>query len=257
MTQKTLSRTVDTPQADPGSDDEGAATTKAPMAAAFAAPGEDPAQIPLAANAPMLAPACFNPEPFTVKQERNARRIVNEPGYDERVREVFGNQVRNIHHRKGNGAVIYFKDDSRLDDTGVKVTAFNMDHQIAAQRMILLARSRGWPSIQFTGPADFQRIALREAVLSGMPISTDGPGQAAMLQAIRDELAADSAAVGASCKPGPVPSTAVYSPSEPEPEPLPLMSDQDMAAKLEKRRLRLRQIEDSQPDTPAPRRPKF
>ncbi|MBK7654616.1 MAG: hypothetical protein IPJ18_05260 [Betaproteobacteria bacterium] len=139
MTQKPPSRTVDTSQADPGLDDEAPAAIKAPTAAAFATPGEDPTQIPQAATANMLAPACFNPEPFTVRQERNARRIVNEPGYDERVREVFGNQVRNIHHRKGNGAVIYFKDDSRLDDTGVKVTAFNMDHQVAAQRMIL------WP----------------------------------------------------------------------------------------------------------------
>lgn len=254
---KTTPHAVDTPQAGPGPDDEAPAAIKAPTAAAFATPGEDPTQKPQAATANILAPACFNPEPFTVRQERNARRIVNEPGYDERVREVFGNQVRNIHHRKGSGAVIYFKDDSRLDDTGVKVTAFNMNHQVAAQRMILLARSRGWPSIQFTGPADFQRIALREAVLSGMPISTDSPSQAAMLQAIRDELAADSAVVGASCKPGPVVAAATTSLSEPEPEPLPLTPNLDVAAKLEMRRLRLRQIEDSQSDTPAPRRPKF
>lgn len=167
--------------------------------------------------------SCHAGDQPSERKRRDMRRAIHDPDYERLIRSIFGADLKHV-HRHPRGAAIYTTDGGRIQDEGDKLTAYNMEHRLAARRMVELAIAKGWTSIVFSGPEEFVREAMREAMSQGLLVQPNGPDQKAIMQEILD---AGRGAVG--FVPEPTPET------KPEPEPL---SDQPMslAERLRRRR---------------------
>lgn len=172
--------------------------------------------------------SCLAGDNPSERKRREMRRAIRDPGYDQLVASLIGPQhLKHIHHHQ-RGAVIYTNDGGRINDDGDRITAYNMEHKLAAQRIVALAVSRGWTAIFFTGPDEFLREAMMEARTQGLPVRAKDAHQQAILQEILD---AESGAVGVALTIEATPEELMPAP-EPTPEPAPL----DLASRLQRRR---------------------
>jgi hypothetical protein len=154
------------------------------------------------------------------------RRAIRDPGYDQLIATLIGSQnLKHVHHHQ-RGSVIYTTDGGRLHDDGDKLTAYQMGHKVAAQRMVAMAIARGWTSIVFTGPEEFVREAMIEALAQGLPVRAKGELQQAILQELLD---AERGATG-------IASSSEAMPEEPTPEPEPETEPLGLLARLQRRR---------------------
>lgn len=130
--------------------------------------------------------ACYAGENPSEKKRRDMRRAIRDPGYDKLIATLIGPQnLKHVHHHQ-RGAVIYTTDGGRLHDDGDKLTAYQMDHRLAARRMVALAIARGWTSAVFSGPPEFVREAFAEARAQGLLVRPEGALQQAILQELLD-----------------------------------------------------------------------
>lgn len=170
--------------------------------------------------------SCYAGENPSEKKRRDMRRAIRDPGYDQLIAALIGPQhIKHVHHHQ-RGAVIYTTDGGRLHDEGDKLTAYNTENKVAAQRMVAMAIARGWTSIVFTGPDDFVREAMKEALAQGLPVRAKGELQQAILQELLD---AERGAVG-------IASSSEAMPEEPAPELEPETEPLGLLARLQRRR---------------------
>lgn len=118
-------------------------------------------------------------------RRRDMRRITVEKEYEQHLKQLFGNDLATVYKHTG-GAVLYFRPGpGRIADAGHRLTALgDMPEAQAAVRIVAIAKSRGWPSITFTGSPKFIELAMREAMASGMKIVAKGDEQEAILAKI-------------------------------------------------------------------------
>jgi hypothetical protein len=170
--------------------------------------------------------SCYAGENPSEKKRRDMRRAIREPGYDQLVASLIGpHHIKHVHHHQ-RGAVIYTTDGGRLHDDGDKLTAYHMEHKVAAQRMVAMAIARGWTSIVFTGPEEFVREAMKEALAQGLPVRAKGELQQAILQELLD---AERGATG-------IASSSEAMPEEPTPQPEQEVEQLGLLARLQRRR---------------------
>ena len=164
------------------------------------------------------------------RKRREMRRAIRDPGYDHLVASLLGpHNIKHVHHHQ-RGSVIYTTDGGRLHDNGDQIVAYNTENQLAAERIVALAISRGWTAIVFTGSDDFLRAAFREARKQGMPIHPKGAMQQAILQEILDaELRARGITPASEDMPQAVG-------AEPPPEATSEQEPLDLASRLKLRR---------------------
>lgn len=133
--------------------------------------------------------------PAHQKRKREQKRELTEPNYEQWIRNLFGEELRNIYHHTG-GTVLYFDKPKELRDEGHKVTAKNMDASEAAKKMVAMAAARGWTVVTFTGPDDFVRAAMRQAMDRGLKVAPVDDLQIGLLDKIRTEILADTLVAG-------------------------------------------------------------
>lgn len=155
--------------------------------AAAAEPSDTPADIAIDAFANYtgadITSAYAGDQP-SERKRREMRRTIRDPGYDQLVSALIGPQhIKHIHHHQ-KGAVIYTNDGGRLHDNGDQIVAYQTNNQLAAERIVALAVSRGWTAIVFTGSDDFVRIAMKLARAQGLPVHPKGDRQKAIFQEI-------------------------------------------------------------------------
>lgn len=194
-----------------------------------AEPLDTPADIAIDAFAALTGAdtiSCYAGENPSEKKRRDMRRSIRDPGYDQLLAALIGPQhLKHIHHHQ-RGAVIYTTDGGRLHDDGDKLTAYHMEHSVAAQRMVAIAVARGWTSIVFTGSEPFIREAIKEAVSQGLLVRPKDALQQAILQALLNpkhgatDIASSSEAM----------------PEEPAPEPEQEAEPLGLLARLQRRR---------------------
>jgi hypothetical protein len=127
------------------------------------------------------------------RKKREMRRAIRDQSYDQLVAALIGPQhLKHIHHHQ-KGAVIYTHDGGRLHDNGDQIVAYQMDNEVAAERIVALAVTRGWTAIVFTGSDDFVRRAMKLARAQGLPVHPKGDRQQAIFQEL---LNAERAASG-------------------------------------------------------------
>lgn len=172
--------------------------------------------------------SCYAGDQPNEKKRREMRRAIREPSYDQMVSNLLGADLKHIYHHQ-KGAVIYTTDGGRIHDHGDKLTIYHTDNKIAAKRMVALAVARGWTSIVFTGPEEFIREAMQEAIAQGLAVHPKDSMQQAILQEILD---VDRGAIGVASALVPKPTL-----KEPEalPEPIPDLP-MNLAERLKKRR---------------------
>lgn len=170
--------------------------------------------------------SCYAGENPSEKKRRDMRRAIRDPGYDRLIATLIGPQhLKHVHHHQ-RGAVIYTNDGGRLHDDGDKLTAYNTENKVAAQRMVSLAIARGWTSIVFTGPESFVREAIKEAVSQGLLVRPKDALQQAILQELLD---AERGATG-------ITSGNEVMPEEPAPDPEQEAEPLGLLARLQRRR---------------------
>ncbi len=127
-------------------------------------------------------------EELTGRRSRDMRRPTVEKDYELHLKHLFGDELATVYKHPG-GAVLYFRPGKgRIADAGDKLTALGgMPEHQAAVRIVAIAKTRGWPSITFTGSANFVELAMREAMASSMKIVAKGDEQAAILAKILAE----------------------------------------------------------------------
>ncbi len=192
-------------------------------------PMDTPADIAIDAFAALTGAdtvSCYAGENPSEKKRRDMRRAIRDPGYDQLIATLIGPQhLKHIHHHQ-RGAVIYTTDGGRLHDEGDKLTTYNTENKVAAQRMVSLAIARGWTSIVFTGPESFVREAIKEAVSQGLLVRPKDALQQAILQELLD---AERGATG-------ITSNNEVMPEEPAPEPEQEAEPLGLLARLQRRR---------------------
>ena len=150
-------------------------------------PGRDLAELGMIESIEgIVATSASVGEELSERRKRDMRRPTVEKDYELHLRHLFGDELAAVHKHPsgtGPGAVLYFRPGKgRIADEGHKLTAFGeMSEAHAATRIVSIAKARGWPSITFTGTANFVELAMREAMASNMKIVANGDEQAAIL----------------------------------------------------------------------------
>lgn len=152
-------------------------------------PGHDLAELGMLESIEgIVATSASVGEELSRRRSRDMRRPTVEKDYELHLKRLFGDELATVYKHPG-GAVLYFRPGKqRLADAGDKLTALGeMPEAQAATRIVSIAKARGWPSITFTGSANFVELAMREAMSSGMKIVAKGDEQAAILAKILAE----------------------------------------------------------------------
>lgn len=153
-----------------------------------------------AANAslPTWAMTMTEPQPANIskratdKRRRELKREVLTSQYEQTMRQTFGSALNNIYQHTG-GAVLYFADKPKaIRDSGNEVTAHHMSNQEAAQLLVRMAQAKQWKSATFTGPPDFVRAAMQQALKAGLPVVPADEVQAALLEEVSNQNGIES-----------------------------------------------------------------
>lgn len=181
-----------------------------------------------------------------IKTVRNWRREMLSDEYRRAVDDLFLDQLRYV--RKSTKALtLYFRDGSRLYDTGDRITAYACpDHGVAAARLMEVAILRGWDQqgIALSGSDEFLRAAMLLAIQKNINVVPTGSHQIALLAEIRKSLASaqtPSLAPATGAMPSDVPN--LETPKPPPVNPLSLLKGKRrIGQRLEERR---QDVEDS------------
>lgn len=144
----------------------------------------EPAPIKPLADAVVLSASVA--DELTDRKSRDVRRITREKDYEQHVRTILGSELTKVQIHL-EGAVLEFM-DGKIMDSGDKLSSSGeMSEEVAAKRIVLLACSRNWGSITFTGSPLFIEHSMRLAMSHGMVIKANGPEQEALLAKLEAE----------------------------------------------------------------------
>lgn len=177
---------------------------------------------------------------------REIRRDMESKEYEERMRALFGDEVRYIDRpqlKHKSLRIIYFHNKGRITDEGNRLTAYQMSVEESSRRIVSIAISRGWKSLVLWGPDSFVECAMREAISNGLRVNPTNPAQERMLEAIlseSDEGGGAGPAPEPTCGDEPVEKTEMEPAFGPPPPDLPPPSPfgEEIARKLANRRRR-------------------
>ena len=180
---------------------------------------------------------------LTEREEREQRRFMFSPEYEQTLRTIFGDDIRHI-HRTPRSLVIYTNSKGRLHDNGSSLTTYGMSAADSARLMVGIAVGvKGWNRIQFTGGREFVFAAMMAAVQENVTVVPRDDEQAAILQQV---LAGRQGSGGLSITPQPIRSAAqhptsapqpIQAPAPPQPAfPLPSIFGDEIQRKLDARR---------------------
>jgi len=136
----------------------------------------------------MSCPDAAKPGNPGTKFKREARRKVLTSDYEQQLRALWGESFRLYSH--ANGLILYFDKPKQIRDDGSSVSAKNMDAKEAAQKLVAMALAKGWKGVSFTGEQMFVKEAMRQAMLAGLEVVASDMSQAALLDAVKAEVAA-------------------------------------------------------------------
>ena len=125
-------------------------------------------------------------DPMDKKQELEHRRFWQSAAYEEQLRGLLGDEVKNI-WRKPGVLVVYTNDGGRINDTGGRIQAFSMSDRDAARRVVQVAMAKGWTAISLTGSPLFIAEAMRYAVSQGLRVVPKNEAEKAILASIIGE----------------------------------------------------------------------
>jgi len=120
------------------------------------------------------------------KQELEHRRFWQSAAYEEQLREILGDEVKNI-WRKPGVLVIYTNNGGRINDTGSRIQAFGMSDRDAARLVVQAAMAKGWVALSFTGSSRFCAEAMRYAISQGLRVVPRNEAEKAILVSILSE----------------------------------------------------------------------
>lgn len=127
------------------------------------------------------------------KYKREARRRVLTSDYEEQLRALWGEAFRIYPH--SNGLILYFDRPKQVRDEGSRVLAKGMDDVEAADKLVAIAKMKGWKAVAFTGTPSFVKTAIRQAMLAGLEVCASDPAQATLIDEVKAELSASALAV--------------------------------------------------------------
>lgn len=78
-------------------------------------------------------------------------------------------------------ASIFFKDKARLTDFGNRMEVYNCAPEASAERLVMLAKAKGWGNVVFSGDEAFLRCAFAKAIAEGLCVSPKNPEQQRLL----------------------------------------------------------------------------
>jgi len=163
-------------------------------------------------------------EALTDRELRETRRDMESKEYEERMRALFGTELSYVDRPNRDYKrlrMVFFKPIGYITDQGNRLTAHNMSVDESGRRIVAIAASRGWKSINLWGPEDFVESAIRHAISSGLIVNPTSPAQKRMLDAILSESGGDE---GKSLVPEPTTGAkSVEETSSDEPEQPPLI----------------------------------
>lgn len=159
-------------------------------------------------------------EHWTEERRREAKRLVLEEEYVERLRQLFHEDELAFIRRNRRKArlQIRFKDGANLYYDGDRLAIKDKNDLSAARRLVALAAEKGWTSISLSGNPVFVKEAMRLAMQNGMQVIPKNPEQAAML----DEVLKEGSGVVGGLVPRPLPAA--------QPKPMPGLDLTKLAA---------------------------
>lgn len=122
-----------------------------------------------------------------INARRNAKRHLVSPEYEQWARQLFGDELVGIKQGvKGNE--LSFGPPKAIRDQGQTITAHAMPDQEAAQKMVSMAKAKGWKQVTFNGTGSFVREAMRQALMSGLTVAPANLHQAGMLDEVKAQI---------------------------------------------------------------------
>ena len=100
---------------------------------------------------------------------------------------MLGDICRFVEKKPGK-LIVHTTEGGKIEDTGDKLTAFQMPPKDSAERLILLCVSKGWESVVLSGNDEFLRVAMRMALQRGLKVKAVGTNQLTILAEIETEI---------------------------------------------------------------------
>lgn len=126
-----------------------------------------------------------------INARRNAKRHLVSPEYEQWARQLFGDELLGIKQGvKGNE--LSFGPPKAIRDQGQTITAHAMPDQEAAQKMVSMAKAKGWKQVTFNGTDSFVREAMRQALMSGLTVAPANLRQAGMLDEVKAQVSGNA-----------------------------------------------------------------
>lgn len=97
------------------------------------------------------------------RYKRELKRKALSQDNQQRMHTLFPNLIRSIFVGQ-SALIVYFNDGSELKDQGFQLTVSNMPDELAAQRLVAVALSKGWNEMIFTGSDSFLEAAFALAL---------------------------------------------------------------------------------------------
>lgn len=145
-------------------------------------------------DAPSIEPVGMT----NVKQDRDMRREIQTEQYQNALLDIFREDYR-FHRVTQKAVTLYFKDKSRLYDSGNRVQVFESPNPaVAAARLMDVVALKGWDSgFVVRGSDELLRQAAIIAIRRGLQIVALDAHQMAIIAAVREAEGAASSVVAA------------------------------------------------------------
>jgi hypothetical protein len=137
---------------------------------------------------------------LTDHHQRELRRQVFDPLWEQTIRQTFYADFKSVRKHQW-GLELQFRGGGVIKDFGHKIVAERLPDEIAGEKVVEMARQRGWQKMIFTGSPAFVRAAMAASMNAGIePIARDS-----MQIQILAELITSGNGSGAPVRPAPTP----------------------------------------------------
>ncbi len=153
------------------------------------------------------------PVPMSPRQRRDQKRRLLDKEYADGIKNLFADESSRIDVRD-DSYTIHLEDGGKITDYGDRITAENMAHDNAVERIIRLALHKDWEQVTFFGEEAFVYKAMMQAILAGLNVMPRDDAQRALLDKVR-------AGLDASMQDVPLMMERFIEPEAPQPLPLP------------------------------------
>ncbi|HAJ6706836.1 TPA: hypothetical protein HNC85_21355 [Escherichia coli] len=107
------------------------------------------------------------------------------------IKAMFGNSLSKIVNNT-NSRSIHFVDKSVLKEDAQRLSIATKDRTLAARRLTLMAKAKGWSSISFDGNQLFLEEAYEEATRAGLVVKPSSEEQARFFKEVHEAKKLDS-----------------------------------------------------------------